>query len=114
MRIALEIELHLLALQILILLFAAMKACGGRRNQVFRGLLCICVFAALFVSISMHSNVYKVIVVVYFDLGVDGDVRSIRWIELEIELHLLLFVGGDLLQVAGSAQCTPSQLLMTL
>ena len=47
-------------------------------------------------------------------LGVDGDVHSIRWIELEIELHLLLFVGGDLLQVGGSAQCTPSQLLMTL
>ena len=56
----------------------------------------------------------KVVVVVYFDLGVDGDVRCIRWIELEIELHLLLFVGGDLLQVAGSAQCTPSQLLMAL
>ena len=62
----------------------------------------------------MHSNVYKVVIVVYFDLGVDNDVRSIRWIKLEIELQLLLFVGGDLLQVAGSAQCTPSQLLMAL
>ena len=70
-RIELEIELHLLALQILISLLAAMKACRRRRNQVFRGLLCFCVFAALFVSISMHSNVYKVVVVVYFDLGVD-------------------------------------------
>ena len=81
---------------------------------MFRGLLCFCGFAALFISISMHSNVYRVVVVVYFDLGVDNDVRSIRWIKLEIELHLLLFVGGDLLQVAGSAQCTPSQLLMAL
>ena len=62
----------------------------------------------------MHSNVYKVVIVVYFDLGVDNDVRSIRWIKLEIELQLLLFVGGDLLQVAGSAQCTPSQLLIEL
>ena len=62
----------------------------------------------------MHSNVYKVVIVVYFDLGVDNDVRSIRWIKLDIELQLLLFVGGDLLQVAGSAQCTPSQLLMAL
>ena len=114
-RIELEIELHLLALQILILLLAAMKACRRRRNQVFIGLLCVCVFAALFFSISMYRNAYKVVVVVvYFDLGVDGDVRSIRWMKLEIELHLLLFVGGDLLQVAGSAQCTPSQLLMAL
>ena len=72
-RIELEIELHLLALQILILLLAAKKACRVRRNQFFRGLLCVCVFAALFFSISMYRNAYKVVVVVvYFDLGVDA------------------------------------------